>query len=186
MLLTFDDGPHPTTTPEVLSRLRDYGARAIFFVVGCRIQRAPELLEQILSEGHWLGNHSHSHVLQRNTRNHEYLADLERCQKTIFDLTKTQPIFHRPPSGRLTLASLRAPKKLGLTTMLWSLSSEDWQFRSSMEAVLCAQSMISIIRPQDILLFHDERMHSVEALDKLLPGLQARGFSFSPQLEHII
>ncbi len=186
MLLTFDDGPHPTTTPEVLSRLRFYGARAIFFVVGCRIQRAPDLLAQILSEGHWLGNHSHSHVLQRNTRYDEYLADLERCQETIYNLTETQPVFHRPPFGRLTLASLLAPRKRRLSTMLWSLSSEDWQFRSDIEAVSCAESMISRVRPQDILLFHDERMPTVAALDKLLPGLQARGFSFSPRLEHIV
>ncbi len=186
VLLTFDDGPHPIATPEVLSRLRYYKARAIFFVVGCRIQRAPEMLAQILSEGHWLGNHSYSHVLHSNTRYYEYLADLERCQDTVFDLTKSLPFFHRPPFGRLTFASLFAPPRNRLSTILWTLSSEDWQLHSETEAASCAESLIAKVKPQDILLLHDEKMLTVATLDKLLPGLQARGFSFSPRLDHIV
>ena len=99
ILLTFDDGPHPEATPAVLDLLREHEARAIFFVVGNRIQRAPQMLLRILDEGHWLGNHSHTHPNDRRMPYREYLAELRKCQQVIHDITGTSPRFHRPPLG---------------------------------------------------------------------------------------
>ncbi len=186
VLLTFDDGPDPSSTLAVLSRLRHFKARAIFFVVGWRIKKHPHLLAQILSEGHWLGNHSFTHTLRSVTRFDEYSSDLGRCQEFIYEHTKTKPRFYRPPLGQLSLASLMASRQYKLVTILWSNSTEDWRFHSDVEAVSRAEDMVGMVKPQDILLFHEAQLHTVAFLDRFLPGLQARGFSFSPQIEHIV
>jgi peptidoglycan/xylan/chitin deacetylase (PgdA/CDA1 family) len=116
----------------------------------------------------------------------EYRNDLNRCQQLIAHHTGVQPRFHRPPRGQLTIPTLLAPIGLGLTTMTWSCSAEDWRFRSDSAAIARADEMISEVRPRDVLLFHDERSHTLLALDRLLPALRSRGFSLCPSLEHAL
>lgn len=182
LLLTFDDGPHPEVTPAVLDLLQQYQAKAVFFVVGNRINRAPKVLERILAEGHWLGNHTYSHPNDRRMPFREYRRDLLKCQQTIFDHSGVRAQLHRPPHGQITMASLLAPKSCGLTTMHWSCSAEDWQFRSDEEAVARSDKMLNSIKKRDIILFHDETRHTVVALDRLLPALKSLGFGFAPIL----
>ncbi len=186
VLLTFDDGPHPDVTPGVLDRLSSFGARAVFFVVGNRIDLAPNLLSRILDEGHWLGNHTFAHPNDRQMAYREYKGDLTKCQEAIFRHTSVRPHFHRPPMGKLSIASLLAPKRLGLTTLTWSCSAEDWRYQSDAAAVRRAEEMSIATRPRDILLFHDEWSHVLMTLDILLPALVSRGLNLSPDLESIV
>jgi peptidoglycan/xylan/chitin deacetylase (PgdA/CDA1 family) len=186
VLLTFDDGPHPRTTPAVLDRLKAYGARAVFFVVGNRIHRAPKMLNRIIGEGHFLGNHTYAHPADRRMRYREYLNDLARCQEEVFQLTGSRPRFHRPPMGELSLASLLAPRRLGLTTLIWSYSAEDWRFRSDDVAVARADEMAADVTARDIVLFHDERPHMLLTLDRLLPILKSRGLNLAPRLKDMV
>jgi peptidoglycan-N-acetylglucosamine deacetylase len=185
VLLTFDDGPHPTTTPAVLDRLKAYNARAIFFVVGDRIHRAPEMLSRILREGHLVGNHTFTHPLDRAMGLSEYRQDLMRCQDEVFTRCQAKPSFHRPPLGHLSVASLLAPIQCGLKTLFWSCSSEDWRLRSDTEAKHRAEQLIQTIQPLDILLFHDESGHTLTALDQLLPRLKSRGLDLCPKWEYV-
>ncbi len=180
VLLTFDDGPHPETTPQVLERLRDHGARAVFFVVGHRIPRAPHLLARIIEEGHVLGNHSFAHPLDRQPWLFDYLADLRRCQSEIERLAGYTPTLHRPPLGTTSLASALAPRLLGMTSMLWSVSSEDWRFQSAEEARSKTRELLSVVEQRDILLYHDEVPFVVDSLDLLLPELTRRGIPLDP------
>ena len=91
VLLTFDDGPHPESTPVVLELLKQYNARAIFFVVGARIQRAPHLLKIILDEGHAIGNHSYSHPIEKQFWLAPYLRDLKRVRAPLENLLTRGP-----------------------------------------------------------------------------------------------
>ena len=134
VLLTFDDGPHPQSTPRVLDLLKEHQARAIFFIVGARIQRAPHLLKRILDEGHALGNHSHTHPLEKQHWLGAYVRDLLRCQQAIEGLTRHRPRLFRPPLGTFSFTSLTAPRLIGLSTVLWSVSANDWGLKSSTEA----------------------------------------------------
>lgn len=186
VLLTFDDGPHPQTTEAVLERLKMYGARAIFFIVGSRICRAPDMLCRIVDEGHWLGNHTYTHPNHGRFRYREYLNDLVKCQDTILRYAPFSPRFHRPPGGKLSTSTLLAPRRLGLTTLTWSYSSEDWRIRAEDVAIARAKEMASNVRPRDILLLHDERRYVLSVLDYLLPRLESRGLNLSPSLEHIL
>jgi peptidoglycan/xylan/chitin deacetylase (PgdA/CDA1 family) len=175
VLLTFDDGPHPESTPVVLQLLKEYNARAVFFIVGARIQRAPHLLNRIIDEGHALGNHSYSHPLGKQFWFGSYLKDLMRCQNAIEQLTRERPKFFRPPLGTLSLTSLVAPRLLGLTTLLWSVNASDWGLRSATEARRAADRLSEelIAKParNDIVLMHDDHPYVGQILERILPQL---------------
>ncbi len=183
VLLTFDDGPHPETTSAVLDRLKEYRAKAVFFVVGDRIHRAPEMLLRILDEGHLLGNHSHSHPLGKQLPLRKYMDDLRRCQDEIFEISGYLPKLFRPPLGVVSFASMIAPKKLGLSSMLWSYSSEDWRFSHCWDPMAASRERAAImsteICPRDIVLFHDEQLCTVQLLDMLIPILLDRGLELN-------
>ena len=122
VLLTFDDGPHPEITPRVLNLLEKYGARAIFFVVGQRVLKAPYLLKRIQEQGHSIGNHTYSHSNTRQPWFLAYLFDLLRCEAIIAKHTENRPKFFRPVGGRISLTSLMIPRILGMRTINWSFS----------------------------------------------------------------
>ncbi|WP_203329080.1 polysaccharide deacetylase family protein [Candidatus Laterigemmans baculatus] len=178
VLLTFDDGPHPETTPAVLQLLEPYNARAIFFVVGNRIHRAPSVLRMIEQAGHLLGNHSFSHPLREPFRYQAYLRDLQKCQQEILKQGATPSPYHRPPLGSISVATAIAPRKLGLRSVLWSRSSEDWRFRSEADAVSSAEQLAASTQPRDIVLMHDESPYTLILLKHLLPALVDRGLRF--------
>lgn len=186
VLFTFDDGPQSETTDEILGLLNAFDARALFFVVGNRIPRAPEMLRRIVAEGHALGNHSHEHPLHHTPGYSAYLEDLQKCQHEIYRHCGFHPRFHRPPLGSLTLATCLAPRRIGLISVLWSVSSEDWRFRSDDEALDGARSLVAEIRPRDILLFHDEKRYTAAALKYLLPALSDRGLRFDVDFDTML
>ncbi|MGI9067129.1 MAG: polysaccharide deacetylase family protein [Pyrinomonadaceae bacterium] len=189
VLLTFDDGPDPDSTPVVLQLLKEYKARAIFFVVGARIQRAPHLLRRILDEGHALGNHSYAHPLERQLWFGSYLKDLMRCQSAIKQLTRERPRFFRPPLGAFSLTSLVAPRLLGLTTMLWSVNANDWGLRNPDEARLAAERLAEelIAKPtrNDIVLMHDDHQYVGQILESILPQLAAQNCNLFSALDSV-
>lgn len=186
ILLTFDDGPHPEVTPGILDLLKHFNAKAIFFIIGNRIRRAPKLLSRILEEGHKLGNHTYTHPIDRKIGFREYIKELKKCEELIEYHTGRGTLFHRPPGGQNTAASLLAPKLFGLSNIFWSISSKDWCRRFDTEAVLCAEEMIQHVRPCDILLFHDRWLHTILTLEILLPELREQGYGFEVNIDHIV
>ncbi|HVF55985.1 MAG TPA: polysaccharide deacetylase family protein [Pyrinomonadaceae bacterium] len=189
VLLTFDDGPHPESTPAALRLLKQYNARAVFFVVGSRIERAPHLLKTILDEGHAIGNHSYSHPLDNRTPFGSYLKDLARCQDSIEQLTGERPTFFRPPLGLASFTSLVAPRMLGLTTMLWSIDADDWDLKSEEEAQAAAKRLGEKLHASptrnDIVLMHDDHPYVPTILETILPQLANQNCDLYSALDSI-
>jgi peptidoglycan/xylan/chitin deacetylase (PgdA/CDA1 family) len=189
VLLTFDDGPHPESTPAALRLLREYNARAIFFVVGSRIERAPHLLKRILDEGHALGNHSFAHPLDGRPPFRPYLKDLEKCQEHVERLTGSRPRFFRPPLGAFSLTSYAAPKLLGLKTVLWSVDAYDWDLKSADEARLAADNLAAKLSTStsrnDIVLMHDDHPYVETVLGAGLRVLAEQGCDLHSALDAI-
>ena len=188
VLLTFDDGPHPEGTPPVLDVLRKYHARAVFFVVGSRVHRAPALLSRIVEEGHLLGNHSYVHEPAELRTVRRYREDLERCQALIEDLAGCRPSLFRPPLGDLTLSGMIAARRLRLHSVFWSVDCDDWRMRADGDVPPYAgrlEKALSHRTLQDIVLLHDERPFTAMLLDRVLPGLVQRGVDLSSGVEAI-
>jgi peptidoglycan/xylan/chitin deacetylase (PgdA/CDA1 family) len=165
VLLTFDDGPYPEYTPAVLDRLAAFSLTAAFFLVGKRIADTA-LVRRIADTGHFLGNHTFSHEVPRWRDFASAHADVARCQ----ELVPAARLF-RPPLGRLTPGLWLAARRLKLMCVNWSLDSGDWRCRSESDAMTCAAEVLELIRPGDIVLFHDDHRWIGPILDVVLPGL---------------
>jgi peptidoglycan/xylan/chitin deacetylase (PgdA/CDA1 family) len=179
ILLTFDDGPHPEVTPQVLDRLARYNAKAVFFIVGSRIHRSPEVLPRIIAAGHMLGNHTYEHRLERDPWFVPYVRDVVRCQRAIEQTAGQRPSLFRAPMGRKSLGALLTPRVLGLRHLVWSLDENDWRLRNEADARECGRKLAERSVPGDVILLHDDNPCVLYVLDVLLPALSANGFDLS-------
>lgn len=178
LYLSFDDGPDPRITNNVLDLLAQYNARATFFCIGHRVEAYRDTYDRILQEGHAVGNHTHRHLNGWKTDADQYLADVNQAAGFI-DST-----LFRPPYGRVSAKQFKQIGMMGFTTVMWTVLSGDYEKTLSKEA--CAKRTLSNIESGAIYLFHDSEkaeqnmMYSLEAL--LKAGVE-QGYSFK-KIEH--
>jgi peptidoglycan-N-acetylglucosamine deacetylase len=169
--LTFDDGPHPTATPYVLDILKKYNAKASFFCIGKNVVTYPEIYQQIQSEGHAIGNHTHNHLNGWKTEDTLYIDNVQQASQYIHS-----GLF-RPPYGRIKSSQV---KKLAAYKMvMWDVLSGD--FDEAITKEQCFDNVISNAVPGSIIVFHDsekawEKMSY--SLPLFLEGFAAKGFRF--------
>ncbi len=162
--LTFDDGPHPKITPEILKILKKNNQKATFFCIGKNLEQFPETAKQIISEGHTIGNHSYSH---------SWYFDFFRTSKVTKELLKTNTLIKkitgenckifRPPYGITNPNIARAVKKLNIKVWGWNIRSLD-TVKDKNQVLKRLQKA----KPGDIVLFHDTKLKTPEILDNFL------------------
>ena len=185
--LTFDDGPDPVTTPQVLAVLARFGVRATFFVIGERARRHPALLAQLAAAGHQIENHSLHHAWTTAFASPRRLqAELNEAQQIIAAACGRRPVWFRPPIGILSPPVAQAAAALGLRLAGWSDKARDgW---SSTRLPQALARLRRGLRPGAILLLHDageapgtaRTPLAVPILEALLPELAARGLAAVP------
>ncbi|MFI7577319.1 bifunctional polysaccharide deacetylase/glycosyltransferase family 2 protein [Micromonospora sp. NPDC049497] len=190
--LTFDDGPDPEWTPQVLDVLRRHGARATFFVVGSRVNENPELTRRILAEGHELGSHTYTHADLGTAPAWRRDVELSLTRKAIAGATGWEVTLLRPPyssrPGELTgtqYAALVAAAGTGHVTVLSDLDTKDWQ-RPGVDAIVKAATPAR--GRGAVVLLHDgggDRSETVAALDRMLPDLTRQGYRFTTVSEGV-
>lgn len=166
ILLTFDDGPDAEVTPRVLDVLDKHGHKAVFFVVGAKAARHPEIVREIAARGHQVGNHTYSHSPYANFLGSKHLrSEIEATDKAIAAATGVRPTLFRPPLGISTHFMRRVLLATGHKAMGWSIRSLDTR-RGPRQAVL--DRVVRRLRPGSIVLLHD-RLEGAEWLaDKIL------------------
>lgn len=175
--LTFDDGPHPTYTAQILDILAEYGIRATFFVIGENAQANPSLLERELAEGHEVGNHTQTHPLRNLTRE-QLEQELSSCETTIGELIDERPYLFRPPGGILSQTVMTLAQDHHYRVILWSIDTRDWA-HTPVEQI--TKTVLNEVGAGDIILMHDAidaPSPTPEALRIFIPELLARGFHF--------
>lgn len=178
--LTFDDGPNPRYTPQILNLLKKYHAKATFFVTGYRANKYPGLVKREVMNGHIIGNHTYNHPNIARLSLDKIREELTKSDELIFSITKQKPQLFRPPYGFYDEKVIRASKQAGYTVVLWSLRQDtlDWK-RPGVQNIV--KKVVSNIRNGDIILFHDHIQRSsqtVQALKQILPILQNKGYKF--------
>lgn len=161
---TFDDGPDINITPKILEILKKYNQKATFFCIGHKIEKHPKIIQQIISEGHKIGNHSYTHSnffdLYKTSK---VIHEIEKTNKLIKKITGEKcPIF-RPPFGLTNPNIAKAVKKLNMEVIAWNIRSYDTI--KDKETVL---KRINKTKKGDIILFHDTKEQTVEILDEFL------------------
>lgn len=129
VLLTFDDGPNPQYTPQLLDLLKQYDVKAIFFLVAQKAEQYPDIVKRIQREGHVIGIHHYTHRSSFNMTPSMLFHELEHARDVLEHLTHEPITLYRPTYGFMNLATLPIAKKLGLTTMLWTAIPGDWKIK---------------------------------------------------------
>ncbi|MGG3888393.1 polysaccharide deacetylase family protein [Metabacillus fastidiosus] len=178
--LTFDDGPSLYTN-EILDILLFYDVKATFFVVGEEVKKYPEIIERINKEKHVIGNHTWDHPLIRGIASTELSNQILKTNSIIKDILGEEPIIFRAPYGKMDHDSYNVIQNLGLTSVLWNVSSQDWKRNSIKIEKLVLKKSIS----SGIILLHDgdqfgsgPRDDTVHALPKIIEGLILKNFTF--------
>ena len=178
--LTFDDGPCREYTGEILEILREYNAKATFFMIGKNAKENPDIVLDVYRDGHEIGNHTYSHPEMRKLSVEKFGEEIEKTQQVIKDITGKQPVLFRPPGGYLSNGIVDKISSNGLRTVLWSWRQDtrDWEKPNSETIV---RKVMSNLKDGDIILFHDyvtSGSPTPDALRKLLPMLSESGYEF--------
>lgn len=179
--LTFDDGPHPQYTTEILDLLNEYNIKATFFVLGKFAEQYPDIVKRQASEGHEIGNHTYSHINVKRVSKEKFEEEFNKTNEIIFSLTGIESQTFRPPYGFCDEKSTSITDKNKCNVVLWSFKqdSKDWN-NPGIEKI--ANTILSQIENGDIILLHDnvyhDESHTVEALKIVLPELKKRNYRF--------
>lgn len=180
--LTFDDGPDPRFTPDILKVLSDKGVKAAFFSVGHRVIDNPDLVQEVHRAGHMLGNHSDSHAMWINFSLHKRLRqEVIDTNKAIKQCTGQVPHFYRAPHGFKNPALGDILTQEGMIAVGWQVRGFD---AVSTNAAKIAERIVDKARAGGVILLHDgaglqggdDRSATVAALPVIIDGLRARGF----------
>ncbi len=170
--ITFDDGPHPQYTPQVLDLLKTYHAKATFFCIGKHMAAHPTIVKRIISEGHLLGNHTYSHSKSFGFFNTTKVkTELQQTIATVQKLTGKTMKLYRPAFGVTNPMIAKAVKELGVISIGWNKRSLDTTSRSK-EQIL--KRITPNLNKGDIVLLHDTSEKSVQVLEQLLLFLQEK------------
>lgn len=168
--LTFDDGPNPATTPQVLVILKEYGAKATFFMIGQKIAGQEALLQKIVAQGNEIGNHTWSHPNLAGLSAQGVKQEITLTNEAIEKAIHKTPKLMRPPYGS-TNATVQAAA--GMQEIMWTVDTLDWQNHST-AAIM--QNVKAQLTPGGIILMHDIHQSTVAALPSVLDYLKSQGY----------
>lgn len=167
--LTFDDGPDPDWTPQILDALGEAGMHATFFVIGEQAQREPGLLRRVAAAGHAIGNHTFSHRHPWSMSEADARAQVRDGAKALRDVLGRPASLYRPPHGRDRACMADEARLLGEHLVSWNLSAIDWGWFGTAQRIA---ARLARIRANDIVLMHDgrNRYNRPDQLLRVLPG----------------
>ena len=190
--LTFDDGPIPGPTEFVLDTLKQFNAKATFFCIGENISKHPEIFQQVIIEGHAVGNHTFKHMKGWSTSTEKYVSNVELCANEIreklpiagYQLPVTSnkqletSLLFRPPYGRIRPKQIKMLKGK-YQIVMWDVLTSDYNISQSPEA--CLKGSIKATRPGSIVVFHDSlkaERNMKYALPRYLEYFVKQGYVF--------
>jgi peptidoglycan/xylan/chitin deacetylase (PgdA/CDA1 family) len=174
--MTFDDGPSEKLTPELLDILKAHQIHATFFVIGQNAERAPEILQRAVREGHEIGNHSWSHPAFGKMSDAAVRREIQKTDDVIKAAIGHSPVLLRPPYGSITAREKQwIHNEFGYRIILWDVDPLDWK-RPGPSVV--THRIVSETRPGSIILSHDIHPGTIKAMPETFDQLQAKGFKF--------
>ncbi len=170
--LTFDDGPNPQYTPEMLAALKERNVKATFFLLGQEVEKYPEIVKQIQADGHLIGNHSYKHEQLSKLPMEQACSQVSRTNELIYGITGVYPSYLRPPFGDW---HEKLDGEVNMVEVLWDVDTLDW---SSQDHAKIVEKVVKNVEEDDIILMHDGYETSVTAAMEIIDTLQKQGYEF--------
>lgn len=170
--LTFDDGPVPEVTPQVLDILDEYGWKATFFCVGDNVRKYPEVYQEVLRRGHRVGNHSFNHIRGYRYSVEDYVANVQKATAYI------ESRLFRPPHGRITFSQIKALKE-DYDIVMWDVITYDYDKKKKPEQIM--RTVRNYLRKGSIVVFHDSikaKENVLTVLPQALAYWKEKGYSY--------
>jgi len=174
--MTFDDGPHPTHTPQLLKMLRDRNIKATFYLVGKNAKAYPNIVRQMVAEGHEIGNHTWTHGSLTSMSDEQIRRELKMSTDAVFEAAGYRPQTIRPPYGAINQRIKEMMyAEFGYPTIMWSVDPQDW--RKPGVSVVTSR-IVNAAHPGAILLAHDIHAPTIQAMPATFDQLLAKGYRF--------
>lgn len=170
--ITFDDGPHPSYTAQLLDGLKERGIHATFFVTGEHAELHPDIIERMFNEGHLIGNHTYSHIQLTKGNREAFKEELIKTNEILKNITGQDVQYVRPPYGSW---DKNFEKELNMFPVLWTVDPLDW---CSKNVDCITDKIVNKVEENDIILMHDYYDTSVTAALKAVDELLEEGYTF--------
>lgn len=170
--LTFDDGPHPHYTEQLLDGLKERGVCATFFVTGEHAELHPDVIKRMNEEGHLIGNHTYSHMQLNQSNRDKFREELVKTNEVIEEITGNEVVYVRPPYGTW---DKKFETELNMIPVLWSVDPLDW-CTTNVDRIV--YKVVNKAEENDIILLHDYYESTVTAALKIIDELQEEGYEF--------
>jgi peptidoglycan/xylan/chitin deacetylase (PgdA/CDA1 family) len=180
--ITFDDGPHAASTPQILELLQRLNVPATFFLVGKHLEKYPEIAREMVETGHEIGNHTFSHSLLYVSTKKRIRDEISRTDSLLRNIDGAEPKFFRPPAGFFTKPVLDIAEQLGYKTVVGDVYPRDPHLPGKEKIV---DRVLQRTVAGSIIILHDggntqrvDRSQTLEAISEIIPSLKNKGFAF--------
>lgn len=176
--LTFDDGPHPVYTQEILDILSEYNIKATFFVIGENAIWYSDLVKLEYEAGHEIGNHTFTHSNLKTIPYNEMCDEIYKTEQVIYENIEYRTRLLRPPGGQYGDEACNAASNQDYRIICWSIDTRDWAHTETKDIV---DNVLTSVRGGDIILFHDYisgKSPTPDALRIIIPKLLQEGYKF--------
>lgn len=177
--LTFDDGPWPGQTEQILGLLAERRCPATFFMIGQQVERWPGIVQAVARAGQPIGNHTYSHRRLDTASADVVEWEILHASNLIQEITATRPVWFRPPGGNISQQVYVSAEHAGARAALWTVDPQDWDADMTTDQII--GNVLSTVRPNAIICLHDgggDQVRTIAALPAIIDGLRAQGYEF--------
>lgn len=176
--LTFDCGYEAGYTEKILEVLRQHDVKATFFITGHYLNSSPELVKQMIDDGHIIGNHTADHICMPESSEDEIKRDVMELHTALYDKFGYEMKYLRPPKGEYSEKSIAYTNTLGYTTVMWSFAYDDWDEKKQGREEHGKQKILDNVHNGEVMLLHSTSKDNSNILDYCIKEIKNMGYEF--------
>ena len=176
--LTFDEGYEAGYTQQILSVLKQNNVKAAFFITAHYVNSQPDIVKQMIDEGHIVGNHTVNHKSLPELTEEKVKSEIMELHQVIYEKFNYEMRYLRPPKGEFSENNLKQINKLGYKTVMWSFAYEDWEENNQPNEETAKKKILDNLHNGEIMLLHGNSKTNTNILDTIIKEAKNEGYEF--------